>query len=102
MFGRVLYNIQEDTVILFGLNEVIRPGDYIELEIDFDANVNFNVMYGYGVWKQPCDGSQDPESKQCWFTQFEAAGARQLFPCFDEPRAKSIFDVKVHITRSIS
>ena len=43
------------------------------------------------MWKQPCDGG----SKQCWFTLFFAAGARQLFPCFDEPSAKARFSVRV-------
>ena len=45
----------------------------------------------YGLWKQPCDGG----AKQCWFTLFFAAGARQLFPCFDEPSAKATFSVRV-------
>ena len=43
------------------------------------------------MWKQPCDGG----TKQCWFTLFFAAGARQLFPCFDEPSAKATFSVRV-------
>jgi len=92
-FGRLMYNLQEDTIIMFALNEFLHPGDTVIPEIEYDANVNFNVFNGYGIWKQPCLGSQD--TKHCWFTQFEAAGARQMFPCFDEPRAKATFDMRV-------
>ena len=80
---------------MFVLNSDVQLGDVMIPEIDYYANVNFNVFYGYGIWKQPCDGSQNSEAKQCWFTLFFAAGARQLFPCFDEPRAKAIFDMRV-------
>ena len=52
-------------------------------------------MSGYGVWRQPCDGSQDPAAKQCWFTMFAATGARQLLPCLDEPSSKAVFDVRI-------
>ena len=66
-FGRVMYNLQEDTIIMFALNELLHPGDTVIPEIEYDANVNFNVFNGYGIWKQPCLGSQD--TKHCWFTQ---------------------------------
>ncbi len=33
------------------------------------------------------------------FTQFEAIHARQAFPCFDEPRFKTPFDVKLRVPR---
>ena len=80
---------------MFVLNSGVQLGDFMIPEIDYFANVNFNVFSGYGIWKQPCDGSQDTGAKHCWFTQFESAGARQLFPGFDEPRAKATFDVRV-------
>ncbi|XP_018649175.1 cytosol alanyl aminopeptidase (M01 family) [Schistosoma mansoni] len=32
-------------------------------------------------------------------THFEATGARQVFPCLDEPEFKSIFDIKLHIPK---
>ena len=101
-FSSISYNLQEDNIIMFATNPLMEPGDIVDLEVEYDANVNFNVFNGYGVWKQPCDGSQDPAAKHCWFTQFEAAGARQLFPCFDEPRAKATFDVRVARTEGWS
>lgn len=71
-YHMVYYNLQEDTVILFANNSLLEPGDTVIPHIEYDANVNFNLYNGYGVWRQPCNSSQDPSAKQCWFTQFEA------------------------------
>ena len=104
---------------MFALNPMLEPGDTVTLEMEYDANVNYNVLGGYGemvtlvtvmmimmmcagIWKQPCDGSASASAKQCWFTQFEWSGARQLFPCLDEPRAKATFDVRVARTGETS
>ena len=88
------YNLQEETVILFAGNSLLEPGDTVIPHIEYEANVNFNVMFGYGIWREPCGGSQEPGAKQCWFTMFAATGARQLLPCFDEPSAKAFFTVR--------
>merc|ERR1719369_489000 len=90
----IIYFLQEDVVML-GTTKTFASEDKITVEIDYDAHVNYNVLYGYGIWKQPCEGSQIPDSRQCWFTMFFAAGARQLLPCLDEPRAKATFDIRV-------
>ena len=58
VFERVVYNLQEDLIIFFGKNPTLSPGDEVTLEIDYDASVNFNVMNGYGIWKQPCTDTQ--------------------------------------------
>ena len=89
----IYYNLQEDTVILFANNSLMEPGDTVIPHIEYSAGLNYNVYNGYGLWKQPCTGTQDAASKQCWFTQFEAAGARRMFPCFDEPTFKSSFSL---------
>ena len=94
-YTMIHYNLQEDTVILFAGNSLLEPGDVVIPHIEYEARVNFNVMSGYGVWRQPCDGSQDPAAKQCWFTMFAATGARQLLPCLDEPSSKAVFDVRI-------
>ena len=71
-YNMIHYNLQEDTVILFAGNSLLEPGDVVIPHIEYEARVNFNVMSGYGVWRQPCDGSQSPAAKQCWFTMFAA------------------------------
>ena len=58
VFERVVYNLQEDLIIFFGKNPTLSPGDEVTLEIDYDANVNFNVMNGFGIWKEPCTNVQ--------------------------------------------
>ena len=93
-YHMIHYNLQEETVILFAGNSLLEPGDTVVPHIEYEANVNFNVMFGYGIWREPCGGSQDPGAKQCWFTMFAATGARQLLPCFDEPSAKAFFTVR--------
>ena len=65
VFERVIYNLQEDLIIFFGKNPTLSPGDEVTLEIDYDANVNFNVMYGYGIWKQPCTNVQVSKDLRC-------------------------------------
>ena len=58
VFERVVYNLQEDLIIFFGKNPTLSPGDEVTLEIEYDTSINFNVMNGYGIWKQPCTDTQ--------------------------------------------
>ena len=48
VFHRVLYNLQQDILIMFALNPMLEPGDTVTLEMEYDANVNYNVLGGYG------------------------------------------------------
>ena len=57
-YNMIHYNLQEDTVILFAGNSLLEPGDVVIPHIEYEARVNFNVMSGYGVWRQPCEGAQ--------------------------------------------
>jgi len=88
-YHMIYFNLQEDLVILFVMNPLFQIGDIIEPEIEFEASVNHP---GWGLYKELCDGQAE---KYCWFTQFEANGARYAFPCHDEPSAKATFDIRV-------
>ena len=33
---------------MFALNPMLEPGDTVTLEMEYDANVNYNVLGGYG------------------------------------------------------
>ncbi|CAH8476347.1 unnamed protein product [Schistosoma guineensis] len=41
----------------------------------------------------------DEEEHYLLSTHFEATGARQVFPCLDEPEFKSVFSIKLHIPK---
>ena len=38
----------QDILIMFALNPMLEPGDTVTLEMEYDANVNYNVLGGYG------------------------------------------------------
>ena len=58
-FERITYNLQEDLVLFFFRNPTPGPGDEVTLDIDYDANVNFNnAVSATGIWKQPCIDTQ--------------------------------------------
>jgi len=88
-YHMIYFNLQEDLVILFVMNPLFEIGDIIEPEIEFEASVDHP---GWGLYKELCNSQTE---KYCWFTQFEANGARYAFPCHDEPSAKATFDVRV-------
>ena len=89
-FHMIYFSLQEDLVILFALNPLFEIGDVIEPEIDFEGSSH--QERSWGLFKERCNSNSD---KFCWFTQFEANGARYAFPCHDEPEAKATFDIKV-------
>jgi len=68
-------------------------GSLIIIDVDYEANVNpEDPRYERGLYKEPCTENSD---KFCWFTQFEATGARYAFPCLDFPNKKAHFDIRV-------
>ncbi|MDQ5886314.1 MAG: aminopeptidase, partial [Patescibacteria group bacterium] len=65
------------------------PGDY-EITLEFTGVITraMNGMY-------PCDFTYKGKDKMLIATQFESHHAREVFPCIDEPEAKSTFDLSL-------
>lgn len=68
-------------------DRLLFPGDY-EVTLEFSGVITraMNGMY-------PCDFTIDGTDKMLIATQFESHHAREVFPCIDEPEAKSTFDL---------
>lgn len=67
------------------------PGGVYVLEIDYTADLQNNNSGFYRSQYIADDGS----TRYIATTQFEATGARNAFPCFDEPRYRATFKVKM-------
>jgi puromycin-sensitive aminopeptidase len=74
-----------DETITLGTAEPIPRGEAV-CEIAFRGRMNPHLRGMYGV---TCDG------RSYAFTQCEAADARRIFPCFDEPAMKARFRLAV-------
>ena len=71
----------------------ILTGD-VRVTIDFTGSIT-DAMHGL----YPCYYELDGVKKELLATQFESHHAREVFPCVDEPEAKSTFDLQL-ITKS--
>ncbi|MEO8177725.1 MAG: M1 family metallopeptidase [Deltaproteobacteria bacterium] len=69
------------------LSEPLGPGPS-QLEIEFSGKFNARLR---GLYKVENGGDSYA------FTQFEAIDARRAFPCFDEPRFKTPFEVTLRV-----
>ena len=67
-----------------------------QIKIEFIGIHNDNM---YGFYRSKCNG--DGEQKYMLTSQFEAANARNAFPCFDEPGFKSSFEVTMIVDKSL-
>ncbi len=65
----------------------LSSGEYV-VRIDFSGTIT-DAMHGL----YPCYFTHDGVKKQLFATQFESHHAREVFPCVDEPAAKSTYDV---------
>ena len=80
------------------LAQILEPDtDYI-ISIEFVAVLNDNL---FGFFRSKYT---KPDGTITWLatTQFESTGARQSFPCFDEPDKKAIFNVKLGRTENMT
>ena len=64
------------------------------IRIDFSGTIT-DAMHGL----YPCYFTHDGVKKQLFATQFESHHAREVFPCVDEPAAKSEYDLTL-VTRT--
>ena len=80
------------------LAQTLEPDtDYI-ISIEFVAVLNDNL---FGFFRSKYT---KPDGTITWLatTQFESTGARQSFPCFDEPDKKAVFNVKLGRTENMT
>lgn len=78
------YQLKDDEL---WLDTTIPTGNCV-LEITFSGIIT-DAMHGL----YPCYFDVDGVAKELLATQFESHHAREVFPCIDEPEAKSTFDV---------
>ncbi|BCU66784.1 leucyl aminopeptidase [Sulfolobales archaeon HS-7] len=63
-----------------------------EVEVEFDGSVTSYLM---GFYKAPYKGGY------MFSTQFEAIGARRMFPCIDRPGIKAVFSLSVRVSKEL-
>jgi aminopeptidase N len=86
---RINHHISQEEVRIHS-DRMLYPGNYtIRLEFKGSITRPMNGLY-------PCFFEQDGQQKQLLATQFESHHAREVFPCIDEPEAKSTFDLTLH------
>jgi alanyl aminopeptidase len=84
--------LSESGLTALDLPESIGPG---AARIDIEYTASFNAQLR-SLYKIEAGGA--PYA----FTQFEAIYARQAFPCFDEPRFKTPFDITLRVPSSLT
>ncbi len=87
---RITYNIENETATFYFKNSI--PSDKCKLYIVFSGIIN-NSLRGFYRSQYKING----KTKYLATTQFEATDARRAFPCFDEPKHKAVFNVKLII-----
>ncbi|XP_022215178.2 aminopeptidase N [Drosophila obscura] len=82
-------NYGQDFYVLNTCQELL-AGNVYELTLPFAAELNKQLE---GYYRSSYKDANTNETRWLSITQFEAASARQAFPCFDEPGLKATFVV---------
>ncbi|XP_076648371.1 putative aminopeptidase-2 isoform X2 [Halictus rubicundus] len=75
------------------VDEELTVGQFVKIHISFDGIINDKGRGFYRSWYSTDSG----QTRWIAATQMEPVGARQMFPCFDEPAMKAKFTMKVTV-----
>jgi tricorn protease interacting factor F2/3 len=89
------FEIDKKGYLSINLNNKISQKE-IQIEIEFEGDLN-DKLAGFYRSKYEENGKE----KYLATTQFEAADARQAFPCFDEPAFKATFDITLVVDKEL-
>lgn len=87
---RVVYAIEDDTLVLDLSSAAAGPVAKVALTIKYTFNLNTNMQGAY-LSTYEYEGKEE----RIVSTQFESHYARECFPCIDEPAAKATFDLQI-------
>ena len=87
-------NEKLETISLKNMKPI--PKGEIEIHIEFKGKINDSLS---GIYKSKYQVGE--KTGQIITTQCEAPYARRIFPCFDEPDKKAIFNISVKIKKDL-
>ncbi|XP_061775890.1 aminopeptidase N-like [Nerophis ophidion] len=80
----------------FELNEALEEGRTYSLFVSFSGNMSDELHGLYvGTYDERHARSQSPTHRFLASTNLQPTAARRVFPCFDEPQFKAVFDVTI-------
>jgi len=97
--SHVEFNSMNEQVTLI-FKETLLPSLNYTLNIPFfESQTSHGLrIYGFG-WTKAFNVEGSSNDEVLGYTKLEPTGARYLFPCFDEPALKAIFEFKITTSR---
>lgn len=81
--------------VTFELSKSLDPENEVSLLIKYEGVIRKDMA---GFYSSTYENDQG-ETEYLLTTQFESTDARSAFPCYDEPNAKAIFDIKITVAK---